>query len=394
MDAQKLFGLIDELYPRYVEFWKDICMIETPTREKQRVDTLGGFLKEKAEALGFRIQEHREELAGNALCFTMNADAPGAPVCFSAHMDTVHPVGAFGQPPVHMDEAFIYGPGVTDCKGGIAAGFLAMHALQSAGFTARPVKLILQSDEELSSRFSQKRTVAFMTEMARGSAAFLNLEMHAAMKMGQGDETDSEPAVLTRKGILRYQFSIFGKAAHSARCQDGVSAVAEAAFKIIELEKMKSDRGLTCNCSMLRGGSAANVVPETCSFTADIRFRTKEDLLQAQKTVQRIAETAFVPGSRCELEQVSFRCAMEREARNEALLERMNEIYARVGLPLLHAAASAGGSDAADISSAGIPTVDSIGVSGSGIHALQERAELSSLAACAKRVAVIAAELP
>ena len=73
----------------------------------------------------------------------MNPNAQGAPVCFSGHMDTVHPLGSFGEVPVHRDDRKIYGPGVIDCKGGVAASFMTMDALEKCGFNERPVKLIL-----------------------------------------------------------------------------------------------------------------------------------------------------------------------------------------------------------------------------------------------------------
>lgn len=395
MKTQELFNYIDELYPRYVEFWKSICTIETPTSDKARVDELGSFLKRSAEELDFKICEHVEIQSGNALCFTMNPDAQGTPVCFSAHMDTVHPVGSFGKIPVHTDDTYIYGPGVADCKGGIAAGFLAMHALKACGFTQRPIKLILQSDEEVGSAQSERRTIAFMQEMARSSAAFLNLETHAVIKTNCADDASSaEPAVIVRKGIIRYRFHVYGISVHSARCQDGANAVAAAAYKILELEKMKSGQALTCCCSMVEGGSAANVVPDHCTFTADIRFADAAQMREAKLRVAQIAAENHIPGSSCKTELLSYRCAMEYEKRNEKLLEKMNAIYRSNGMPILEAAQSCGGSDGSDISAAGIATIDSIGVSGDMIHSLGERAELHSLAACAKRIAVVAMELP
>ena len=84
MTTQELFTRIDELEQKYTEFWKEICMMETPTEDKQRLDALGAFLKDFAGRLGFEICEHEEEHSGNALCFTMNPDASGVPVCASA----------------------------------------------------------------------------------------------------------------------------------------------------------------------------------------------------------------------------------------------------------------------------------------------------------------------
>ena len=182
MTFEEFSSRVGELEEKYVRFWEDICNLESPTADKAGVDAVGRFCKERAAALGWKIEEQEEPVSGNPLCFTMNPDAPGVPICFSGHMDTVHEKGSFGSPAVHFDEKYIYGPGTADCKGGIVAGFLAMEALQQAGFTARPVKLILQSDEETSSNGSEKRSVNFMTENARGCAAFLNLEPHMAMR--------------------------------------------------------------------------------------------------------------------------------------------------------------------------------------------------------------------
>ena len=57
---------------------------------------------------------------------------------------------------------------------------------------------------------------------------------------------------------------------------DGASAIAEAANKILELEKYKEKNGITCNCGTIQGGTVPNVVPERCVFTLDVRFSDAE----------------------------------------------------------------------------------------------------------------------
>ena len=71
----------------------------------------------------------------------MNGESERAPVVFSGHLDTVHPVGSFGSPAVRLQDGKIYGPGVADCKGGIVASLLAMHALRDVGVSYDSVKL-------------------------------------------------------------------------------------------------------------------------------------------------------------------------------------------------------------------------------------------------------------
>ena len=225
MDFANVFARIDALYPEYVNFWADICRIESPTEYKAGVDAVGRYFADKAAARGWKVDIQKQAVSGDCVVITMHPDAPGKPVCFSGHMDTVHPVGFFGEDPVKIEDGKIYGPGVCDCKGGLAASFLAMAALDDCGFDARPLKLILQSDEENSSRFSNKTTVEYMCEAAKDAAAVYNVEP------GEPGNT-----VIARKGITRYRLTVHGKSVHSANCYGGKSAICEAAHKIIALE--------------------------------------------------------------------------------------------------------------------------------------------------------------
>ena len=81
----------------------------------------------------------------------------------------------------------------------------------------------------------------------------------------------------------------------------------------MELEKWKDKDGLTFNCGMINGGTALNVVPETCSFSVDIRFLTTEQMHEAEAFVKKIAETSFVEGSSCTVKLLSKRVAMDEK---------------------------------------------------------------------------------
>lgn len=379
MDHQKLFASIESLEKDYFKFWEEICTIESPTNDKAGVDAVGAFCAEKAKQFGWQVTVHEEAVSGNALCITMNPDAPGKAVCFSAHMDTVHPVGLFGTPAVRFDEKNIYGPGVRDCKGGIVASFMAMEALHSMGFTGRPVKLILQSDEETSSKASDKRTIAFMAEMARDCEVFLNAESNL-----RGSVT------MWRKGISKYRIDVTGKALHAGQCFRGISAIREAAYKIVELEKFKNQEGITMNTGIIEGGTAINSVPETCSFSIDVRFSNTREMEEAHEFLQKLADTSFVEGSTATLTLVSRRPAMERTEKNMQALERMNALYESVGLTPMKFKGNFGGSDASDLTQLGITCVDSMGILGDHSHSIREYAELDSLVPCAKYLAVAA----
>ena len=378
INCEKLFKRIDDMEQEYVKILEEFCRIESPTDYKEGVDAASNYIVKKAEAFGWKIERQKQEVAGDCFCITMNPDATEAPVCLSGHVDTVHPVGLFKDPVVKYDGDKIYGPGVSDCKGGIVASLLAMAALSKENFTARPIKLILQSDEETSSVESNHTSIDYMCECGRGAVAFLNCE-----------PSIEGTAVLKRKGIIRYTFNITGKAAHASVCYNGASAIAEAAHKILELEKYKDMKGITANCGTISGGTKANSVPAECSFSVDFRFSNSEERDLVEKIAKKVAETSYIDGTTCELVMESFREAMELTDANLKLLETANNIFEKTNLPTLSIRESGGGSDASYTTMAGIPTLDSIGVASKNIHSKDEYTLISSLTESAKALAAI-----
>ncbi len=369
MKCDALFSKIDEMYPDYLSVWEEICSIESPTAYKIGVDAVGEYVMNIAKKHGWHIDVMTHEKAGNAICITMNENAKGEPVCISGHTDTVFPVGTFGTPCVRKDGEKIYGPGVADCKGGIVAGLLAMHALEEVGFTSRPIRLILQSDEETSSKTSDKKTIEYMCEKAKDALFFLNLEPSSTTEV-----------CLLRKGIINYKFKITGIEAHSSACaKRGANAIADAAHKIIEREKFKDHDGITCNCGVISGGSVPNTVAGYCEFVANFRFKNKEQKEEVDAFVEKLAKTEHVKGCTCDIELVSFRPAMERTEKNMKLYCKMCEIAEENGLEHIEAGSRTGGSDAAYITELGVPCIDALGTIGGLIHSENEFSYISSL---------------
>lgn len=376
----RIFKKVDDLAQEYFNVWEDVCNIESPTNYKKGVDEVGEYFVKMAKARGWKIEYSKQEAAGDVVCITMNPDSDLQPVVISGHIDTVHPVGMFGTPAVHRDEEKIYGPGVTDCKGGVVAGFLAMDALYECGFNRRPVKLLLQTDEETGSRTSGGKTIQYICEKSKYAVVFLNLETHTPKK-----------ATLSRKGIISYRFDIEGKEGHSSRCvTEGANAVVDAAYKIIELDKFKEDDGITCNCAIVSGGTVVNTIPGKCTFSVNFRYATNQQLEQIESFVENLASTEHVPGCKCTYEKISARPTLEVKEENIKILKRVNEIFAEYSIPTLEGRMLRGGSDAAYVTQCGIPCIDSLGTEGDGIHSINEFAKLNSLLDAAKRIVVIA----
>ena len=121
MSCKDVLAKIDQLENKYLDVLEAVCNIESPTLFKEGVDACGRYFINMANEKGWKVEVCPQKISGDAICITMNPDANGVPVCASAHLDTVHPVGLFGTPATRRDDVNMYGPGVMDCKGGAVA---------------------------------------------------------------------------------------------------------------------------------------------------------------------------------------------------------------------------------------------------------------------------------
>jgi acetylornithine deacetylase len=163
-------------------------------------------------------------------------------VVFSTHMDTVPPYLPFRE-----DEEFMYGRGVCDAKGIMAAQVAAAETLREQGLR---VGLLFVSGEE---RDSAGAKVA--NENAKGSRFLIN-----------GEPTENRLAVAS-KGALRSILRATGTMAHSAYPELGESAVhklVEVLERLLRLElPVSEDVGpTTLNIGLVQGGRAPNVIAD------------------------------------------------------------------------------------------------------------------------------------
>lgn len=171
---------------------------------------------------------------------------------FSTHMDTVPPYV-----PYREDEEFLYGRGVCDAKGIIAAQCAAAEVLRAEGFH---VGLLFVSGEE---RDSAGAKVA--NEAPKGSRFLIN-----------GEPTENRLA-LASKGALRAVFQAKGKMGHSAYPELGESAVHKliaALGKLLAMElPVTEDVGpTTVNVGQIHGGHAPNVIADKAEAQVLIRL--------------------------------------------------------------------------------------------------------------------------
>ena len=349
---------------------KEWVSMESPTEDIGAVNRLVAALEEEMKKdLSVRVISFAS--AGSTLIAERSGTDALAPVVFIGHCDTVHPVGSLvGDMPLRLDaDGKAYGPGILDMKGGIVISLYAIRALTAAGYLKRPLRLLISGDEESGHQGSQ--SFGLIQEQCRGAAAAFVFET------GYQDNR----IIIQRKGTGHFPMQSFGKAAHAGICpQDGRHAILDMAKRVELIQALNdNNRGITYNVGRISGGTVVNAVPDYCKIDIDVRYVVSDDIPQITTNLQKIANSNYVDGVSAVLGGGIQFLPMEATEKNKALFSIVRDAAVQLGYPTPYEASTGGGSDAANASAAGVPTVCSMGVQGGGPHTKEEFAVVESL---------------
>ncbi len=253
-----------------IRFTRELCEIESTTYNEGAVgDFLADFLARRGWAVEKTPVEQPSENADGGPRWNVYAGKAGETpdLVFSTHMDTVPPYIPFSE-----DEKFVYGRGVCDAKGILAAQVAAAEALRAAGYR---VGLLFVSGEERDSAGARAANL-----VPKGSRFLIN-----------GEPTDNRIA-LASKGALRAAFKASGKMAHSAYPELGESAVhklVEVLAKVLALPlpELEGIGPSTLNIGQIHGGHAPNVIADKAE--AQVLVRTVTDSAQVRAQLTEVA---------------------------------------------------------------------------------------------------------
>lgn len=372
---KEIFQSIEMNTERYLDFLQEICSFEARAYDKQTIDNLVDHISAFSQGEGLAVTRLPMEKCGDFLTVEINPGKEKAAL-FMAHMDTVFDKGAFGEPTVRRDETRMYGPGVIDCKGGIAIAILTMKALLEQGYE-KHVRLILTSDEEISNILGGEKEQAFFRERSAGFPCAINCET-----------AERDEVVVARKAILKYRLDVKGVGGHAGKhVFIAKNAVVEAAHKIVALSEKSVPNGTTYSCNIIQGGTVLNVIPDHCSFSVDVRALTVADMEKVHKTIEEIAQTAFIPGTTCQVTLISTRPPMEKKPETLELLEKLRAACHKYALGTLTPIEAGGGSDSCYTQAAGVPSICGLGASGGKQHTVNEFLNVESIPLRAKILA-------
>jgi glutamate carboxypeptidase len=187
---------------------------------------------------------------------------------------------------------------------------------------------------------------------------------------------------------------VLGKAAHSgANPTAGRSAIDELARKIVQLHALSDlAKGMTANVGKVVGGQSTNTVAPHAEAEFELRFETESQKRSMLVRVREIADTFLKDGLRSRLATIGETTPLEYNDENRKLLVHYQDASAEMGYSI-EGIAVGGGADSGIVSSAGCPTICSVGPVGGKGHTHDEFVQIETIVPRAQMLALTVSRL-
>lgn len=217
-------------------------------------------------------------------------------VVLTGHTDCVPVIGQpWSRDPftLHQESGRLYGRGVCDMKGFLAATLATVPAMAAADL-ARPVFLVFTYDEEIGTCGAPDAVAQLVAGHPRPQAVIV------------GEPTSME-VVVAHKGVRSFRTTVEGLDGHSSQPQLAANAIAAAARIATYLDDLAAQHRdaaadprfnppyTTFNLATIHGGQAINIVPRRCELTWEYRPVPADDSFAIAAQVEAFAAEVVQP---------------------------------------------------------------------------------------------------
>jgi len=312
----------------------------------------------------------RIALAGTTARVLRVTVRPMAPLqlFLSGHYDTVYDAGHPFQKCVLVTPEKMRGPGTADMKGGLVVMLAALQAFELTPQAAQiGYEILLGPDEETGSQGS--------APLLEAAAKRHRLGLVFEPARANGD------LVRSRKGTGIFTLTCHGRAAHAGRDpaagRNAILALCEILPPIADL--IDELPGVMVNVGNIKGGGAANIVPDFAEAVVNARVTNAgDDTLFLRRLHEICAPLHAREGYRLEIGGGFNRGPKVETPFEVAVFTDWQQCGREFGLDLNWQHVG-GGSDGNILSAAGLPNLDGLGCVGDHLHSPEEFCHLPSL---------------
>jgi tripeptide aminopeptidase len=366
--------------PDVLDLFCELAAVPSPPGEEREVaDRVTRYLHD----CGLDVDEDGagaavESTTGN-LYTRIEPTAEGEPLLLCAHLDTVPPTAAVE--PEIVDGVVRNGAGTilgADDKAAVASMLEATRIVLAESRPHAGIELL----------FTPKEEVGLL-----GAYAFDHTRLHARTGYVYDQAAPIGTVILGAPFSQSIEVTFHGRASHAGMYpEEGRSAIAAAARAIAELRLGRVDELSSANVGTITGGTAANIVPEWCTFVAEARSHDETRLAELVQEMQD-AITFAAAVAECEVEtrmRKSYRGY--RLAKSDRAVALAAEALSRCGHPVEYTL-SGGAADANVFNERGLQVVN-LANGMADIHTPDERIAIADLEAMVDvTLALVAAAL-
>lgn len=260
--------------PEVLDLFTELAAVPSPPGDERAVaDIVARYLAD----CGLEVEEDATSaLTGSAignLYARVEPTTDGEPLLLCAHLDTVPPTAAIE--PV-VEEGIVRNAAGTilgaDDKAAVAVMLEAVRRVLAEGRPHAGIELVFTPCEEIG---------------LVGADAFDHTRLRAQTGYVYDQAAPIGTVILGAPFSQSLEVTFHGRAAHSGmHPDDGRSAILAAARAISELRLGRVDGDSTANVGTISGGTATNIVPEWCTFVAEVRSHDEAKLADLVQQMQ------------------------------------------------------------------------------------------------------------
>ena len=372
---EALFKAATDEQPAVVKTLEQLVSIETGTGDAEGMAAASQYLEDRLKALGYAVTRHKAAgmVVGDNVVGTLQGKG-GRNVLLISHMDTVYLKGILAKAPFRVEGDKAYGPGIADDKGGNAVVLHTLALLKARGFQDFGTLTVLFNTDEEKGSFGSRDLI--QAEAAKADYV-LSYEPTSAGKEGFS---------LGTSGIAYVQANIKGKASHAGAAPElGVNALVEAADLVQRTMDIDDKaKGLRFNWTIAKAGAVSNIIPDSATLNADVRYAKNEDFEAAMKVLEERAQKKKLPDAEVKILVTRGRPAFNAGEAGKVLVDKAVAFYKEAGGEVGVVERTGGGTDAAYAALAGKPVIESLGLPGFGYHS--DKAEYVDIGAIPRRL--------
>lgn len=289
------------------------------------------------------------------------------------HYDTVYPPGVMPDRCIRDVDRLI-GPGTADAKGGIAVIALAVEAILKFNLASDiGVSIVLNPDEEIGTTASGDAIRVIADDFDRA------LVFEPTLPDGS--------LVANRKGSGNFAVIVRGRSAHAGRNPaDGRNAIVHLAKIVERLSQMNApENGITVNVGNVTGGGPLNQVPDHAAVQFNVRVADAAAQAHITAAIGELA-TQFTGDGYAVKTIGEFHSPPKMV---DAAIAGLQADVARAAAPIGRTIAwrdTGGACDGSKLAAWGLPNIDTMSVTGGGLHSPDEFCDLDSLVPAASTV--------